>query len=57
MIEEYYTFFWALIGVLAWFVTFLLGKYNDYDLNRVDRKRTQLRDKAHFAHTQNRGCA
>ena len=57
MIESYYTFFWALCGVLAWFITVLVEIYDTHCLDVAERKRTKLRDKAHFAHSQNRGCA
>ena len=54
---EYYPFFWGLCGVLAWFVTVLIEIYDAHFSSVVEKKKMKLRDKAHFAHTQNRGCA
>jgi hypothetical protein len=57
MLHEYIPVFWSLIAVLAWFVTVMLQVYDLHIFDITERKKTRLRDKAHFAHSQNRGAA
>lgn len=56
-IVNFYPFFWALCVIVAAFGAVMLDiMIEDFGIV-VSKRRMRLRDKAHFAMTQNRGFA
>ena len=55
-LQDYYPFFWALCAVLAVFIAVMLDIMRiDLD-EKLDIRKTKLRDKLFFSMMQNRGC-
>lgn len=51
-ITQWYPFFWAVCGVLSQFVIFLYFVVRNEFLLIVSHRRTELRDKLHYAMSQ-----